>query len=601
MEFLPLDEDAGENTVIVNLEFEAWTVHDHLLLGWLYGSMTESDLYLEKQLVSNSLSGLDIEYLPIVVQVEARPSTTWQELQDILLSCDSKVERLSALSSTNKNAPANYISPNANVATTKPGDPNNSGTGNKGNQGGVVAFIATPDMVEDIAWYADSGASNHVTAKANNVTQKAEYNGEEFLTVGNGNRLQIAHVGCGKLDLETKKVLLQGKFKDGLYQFADPKEGRCDHSTKSVNSSFVFTGLVSKSKSQHVAEQSFSSIKDKLHRRLGHPSNRVLSQVLSLADVKPTTNCNKNFCEACQFGKSHALPLTTNSERAKNMLDLIHSNVWGPTPILSNTNYRSGFLNTQQLEQTVKVSVPFWSAAFSPLSKTQNPTQASTSKQPTDFSLEKAPSSLIHSSPNDQDHGLTIDLVMPGTSSHTSKTSNCDLECTQNVERNTTHPILVVSTHPMITHAKAGIFKQKTYIGEAKWDCENAKPVTVEEALQHPRWTAAMDEENSVLKKSKTWVSVPRQSCMNVIGNKWVYKVKRNAAGTHQRYKACLVSKGFSQRPGIEFGETYSLVVKASTARIILSIAVAKSWEIRQLDINNAFLNGQLQETVYME
>lgn len=85
---------------------------------------------------------------------------------------------------------------------------------------------------------------------------------------------------------------------------------------------------------------------------------------------------------------------------------------------------------------------------------------------------------------------------------------------------------------------------------------------------------------------------------MNVIDNRWVYKVKRNS---FKRLKARLVAKGFTQTPGVDFGETFSPVIKASTVRIVLTIAVAKSWDVRQLDINNAFLNGHLEEEVFME
>ena len=103
-----------------------------------------------------------------------------------------------------------------------------------------------------------------------------------------------------------------------------------------------------------------------------------------------------------------------------------------------------------------------------------------------------------------------------------------------------------------------------------------------------------MQQEMEALWKNKTWFLVPKNQAMNVVGNKWVYRIKRNPDGTVQRLKARLVAKGFHQRPCIDFGETFSPIVKASTVRIILTITVAKSWEIKQLDINNAFLNGKM-------
>lgn len=101
--------------------------------------------------------------------------------------------------------------------------------------------------------------------------------------------------------------------------------------------------------------------------------------------------------------------------------------------------------------------------------------------------------------------------------------------------------------------------------------------------------------------RNRTWVLVPPTPSLNVVGNKWIFRIKRNSDGTIQRYKARLVAKGFHQHPGVDFFETFSPVVKASTIRVVLSLAVSKGWSLRQLDFNNAFLNGTLDEDVYMQ
>lgn len=79
-----------------------------------------------------------------------------------------------------------------------------------------------------------------------------------------------------------------------------------------------------------------------------------------------------------------------------------------------------------------------------------------------------------------------------------------------------------------------------------------------------------------------------------------MFKVKYNSDGTILKHKARLVAKGFHQTPGIDFEETFSPVVKAPTIRVLFTLAVTFGWDIQQVDVNNAFLNGDLHEAVFM-
>jgi histone deacetylase 1/2 len=110
----------------------------------------------------------------------------------------------------------------------------------------------------------------------------------------------------------------------------------------------------------------------------------------------------------------------------------------------------------------------------------------------------------------------------------------------------------------------------------------------------------AMDVEYTALMKNKTWHLVPPEQGRNLIDCKWVYKIKRNADGSIDRYKARLVAKGFKQCYGIDYEDTFSPVVKAATIRLVLSIVVSSGWNLRQLDVQNAFLHGFLEEEVFM-
>lgn len=104
----------------------------------------------------------------------------------------------------------------------------------------------------------------------------------------------------------------------------------------------------------------------------------------------------------------------------------------------------------------------------------------------------------------------------------------------------------------------------------------------------------AMSEEHEALINNHTWSLVPLPAGKTPIGYKRVFIVKYNPDGSVERHKACLVAKGFHQVPVFDFSETFSHVIKPVTVRVVLSHALSCEWPIKQLDINNAFLNGHL-------
>lgn len=110
-----------------------------------------------------------------------------------------------------------------------------------------------------------------------------------------------------------------------------------------------------------------------------------------------------------------------------------------------------------------------------------------------------------------------------------------------------------------------------------------------------------MKLEYAALVKNNTWSLVACPTNSNIVGCKWVYKIKKGADGKIERYKARLVAQGISQEAGVDYFDTFSPVIKPTTIRLVLSIALSNNWRIWQLDINNAFLNGDLIETVYMK
>jgi len=110
---------------------------------------------------------------------------------------------------------------------------------------------------------------------------------------------------------------------------------------------------------------------------------------------------------------------------------------------------------------------------------------------------------------------------------------------------------------------------------------ESDEPTSVKAALLDDRWATTMNKEYEALMNNKTCHLVPALSHTNIIGCKWVYKLKRKTDGSFDRYKARLMAKGYKQHYGIDYEYTFSPVVKAATVRLILALAVSKEWFLR--------------------
>ncbi|XP_071729436.1 uncharacterized mitochondrial protein AtMg00820-like [Rutidosis leptorrhynchoides] len=140
----------------------------------------------------------------------------------------------------------------------------------------------------------------------------------------------------------------------------------------------------------------------------------------------------------------------------------------------------------------------------------------------------------------------------------------------------------------MISRGKAGIFKPRhfadlTHVSRSALHhalFTAKEPKGFKSSAKVPKWYAAMCDEMRALKLNNTWDLVPRPLNTNVVGSKWVFRTKFLANGSIDKFKARLVAQGFTQVPGIDYSATFSHVVKASTVRIILSLAVLNKWNL---------------------
>jgi hypothetical protein len=136
---------------------------------------------------------------------------------------------------------------------------------------------------------------------------------------------------------------------------------------------------------------------------------------------------------------------------------------------------------------------------------------------------------------------------------------------------------------------------------------DNETPLTYSEAISGKdkvKWKQAIDEEIKSLMDNKTFNPIKRSNLPvggNIMDSKWVFKIKRNDKNEIERYKARLCARGFTQKHGIDYNETFAPVLKYKSLRILLSLAAVRDYEIKQMDVETAFLNGTLEEQCFME
>ncbi|KAF5776249.1 putative RNA-directed DNA polymerase [Helianthus annuus] len=172
-------------------------------------------------------------------------------------------------------------------------------------------------------------------------------------------------------------------------------------------------------------------------------------------------------------------------------------------------------------------------------------------------------------------------------------------------------PPSVDHTQPVTDQSSSTVHSLANYVSYEKFSNSHKvfltaitthnEPKSFHEAMQDENWKLAMKKEIQALEENKTWTLEPLPEGKRAIDSKWVYKLKYKPNGEIERHKARLVAKGYTQMEGVDFHDTFAPVAKLVTVRTLLAVAVKKEWLIHQLDVNNAFLHGDLDEEVYMK
>ncbi|KAJ1530288.1 hypothetical protein ONE63_005209 [Megalurothrips usitatus] len=182
-------------------------------------------------------------------------------------------------------------------------------------------------------------------------------------------------------------------------------------------------------------------------------------------------------------------------------------------------------------------------------------------------------------------------------------TPNIQPKATTNISKNSDSQMQLAPRYPS-RQRKEVRDPDFIYFTDLAYFSAGNEPSTVEEALaseDSPQWERAMSEELAALRENETWDIVARPVGSNVVQCKWVFKIKCGSDGSAQRYKARLVARGFSQRQGIDYNETFAPVARHTTLRLLFATAAELDLLHYHWDVQTAFLNGDLEETIYME
>jgi hypothetical protein len=132
-------------------------------------------------------------------------------------------------------------------------------------------------------------------------------------------------------------------------------------------------------------------------------------------------------------------------------------------------------------------------------------------------------------------------------------------------------------------------------------DLPDEEPTCSEEAIQRKEWADAMTEEYQSIMKNEVWEIVPRSKNKDGLSYRWLFKIKHVADGSIEKYKARFVTRGFSQKEGIDYEETFAPVARYTSIRTIIALVAKMKWKLHQMDVKIAFLNGVIEEKVYIE
>ncbi|KAG8501162.1 hypothetical protein CXB51_003279 [Gossypium anomalum] len=444
------------------------------------------------------------------------------------------------------------------------------------------------------------------------------------VSMGNGESVSIDNVGSSNIlagfqflrlrdvlhvptDIQPRKTLLMRHMHDGLYCFDFSRAGSCEvgfgyslgsppmgGEFRALSTELARLGVQHQVTCPYTSEQ--NGIVERRHRHIVEMGLTLLAKNFSpyekLYKVQPDYARLRVFGSACfphlrpfqqhklQFRSSKCVFLGFGSHQKGYRCLAVDGRVYISRHVLFDElefPFQTGFSCSQGVGP-VQFShqhshVPVVTMASSD-SRTVVPGPSPVSSS--------SPSILRSSSMISSPGAVSVEVTVPASR---VQSPSSDVPHAVNVR-----PSSPTNCHPMQTRSKSGAFKPRVFSSIL----DEKEPSIIAEAFQSSAWTDAAKAEYGALISNHTWDLVPLPAGRRAVGCKWIFKIKRNAGGSVARYKGRLVIKGYLQEDEVNFYETFSPVVKPTTVRVMLALAISRGWSLRQVDVNNAFLNGDL-------
>ncbi|XP_071719079.1 uncharacterized protein [Rutidosis leptorrhynchoides] len=405
----------------------------------------------------------------------------------------------------------------------------------------------------DENWYMDTGATSHMTTSSGKLKTYFPLSSHKQIIVGNGNGIPINGFGNSLIHTKTRPIYLQNVL----------------HAPKLIKNLISVRRLSIDNNISLEFDPFGFTVKE-------YPKGTPILRCDSTGELYPITNS-----------------LLRQLKSSPSTFAAFSSDVW---------HHRLGHPGDNVLRSLRNKNLIQCNKSNTNLSP--SPSSNSPPSSPTNQSPLVMPCNNTNSA-----------SVIPPTNTSSTRTSPT-VSSTQQTTINSNSQPTVSSTQPttitsnsqptvsqprtIITRSMTGISKPKNPFNLSVSTSISPIPLTPKQALSDPNWSHAMTDEYQALMENNTWVLVPKTDDMKVIRSMWIYKHKLKSDGSLEQYKARLVGDGRTQTIGIDCNDTFSPVVKPSTIRIILSLALSQSWAINQLDVKNAFLHDNLNETIYM-